>query len=254
MSLKISHEGRVLRLTLSCSEKKNSLSLDLSRALVDASKEAKGAILIDSEGPIFCSGMDLSSHEQCEGTRIHEKLFTLGIRSEVPIICAIQGPALGGGLGLIANSHIAIAAQGTQFGLTEVRTGMWPFVIWNSMVRALGERRALMLALTGRLFGTAEAYQWGLVHEVVAPIELDDRATAIAHQMAESSAVAIKLGLKNTRESRDLPLEDSIRLALQLRAEAFESADFREGLSAFQEKRKPEWPSLKTDLTQKSQS
>ena len=251
MSLKISREGRVLRLTLACSEKKNSLSVDLSRALVDASKEATGAILIDSEGPVFCSGMDLSSPGQCEETRIHEKLFTMGIWSEVPIICAVQGPALGGGLGLIANSHIAIAAQGTQFGLTEIRTGMWPFVIWNSMVSALGERRALMLALTGRLFGTAEAYQWGLIHEVVPLIELDDRATAIAHQMAESSAVAIGLGLRNTRESRDLPLEDASRLALQLRAEAFQSPDFQEGLSAFHEKRKPEWPSLKSDLMQK---
>lgn len=243
MSLKINHAGRLLRLTLARAEKRNALNRELCEAIVNATEQQAGAILIDAEGPVFCSGMDLESAD-LEATRIHEKLFTMGAGARTPIVCAVQGPALGGGLGLVANAHIVVAAQGAQFGLTEIRAGMWPFVIWRSVVAALGERRALMLALTGRLFGSAEAFQWGLVHEVVPPIELDDRATAIAQAIAESSATAISLGLRNTREGRDLLLDDAIRLALQLRAEAFESPDFAEGVAAFKEKRKPVWPSL----------
>lgn len=247
MSLKVSREGRVLRLTLSRPEKRNALSPELCEALVDAAHQKAGAILIDAEGDVFCSGMDLETASG-DATMIHERLFTLGVRAEVPIVCAVQGPALGGGLGLVSNAHVVIAAQGAQFGLTEIRVGMWPFVIWHSVVAALGERRALMLALTGRLFGSTEALQWGLVHEVVPLVELDDRATAVAQAIAESPASTISLGLRYTRESRELHLDDSVRLALQLRAEAFQSNDFAEGVAAFKEKRKPLWPSLEEPI------
>jgi enoyl-CoA hydratase/carnithine racemase len=244
-ALIVSREERVLRLTLNRPDKRNALSAGLCVALLDALEAAEddpctGAVLIEARGDVFCAGMDLEE-ASVQTTELHERLFTIGMRLRKPIVAAVNGPALGGGLGLVANAHIVAASHGCSFGLTEVRVGMWPFVIWRSMVRAIGERRALSLALTGRIFSVNEAVQWGLVHEVTPPFELDDRATAIAMHVAEMSPQAIRLGLEFVGESRGAGLEEAGRIALGYREQAFASDDFREGVAAFREKRKPQW-------------
>ena len=175
-------------------------------------------------------------------TVIHERLFTLGARAEKPIVVAVQGPALGGGVGLVANAHIAVAAHGCTFGLTEIRVGMWPLVIFRAITSALGERRAVELALTGRIFNVPEALQWGLLSEAVPAMEIDDRATALATHLSAQSPQAVYIGMKYLRDARGTDFETSGRLAREYRAQLFASADFREGVTAFQEKRKPVWP------------
>ena len=152
--------------------------------------DSVGAIILDAKGAVFCAGMDLdeaAAPNAAEQTAVHQRLFTLGARMNKPIVCAVQGPALGGGIGVICNAHVAVAAHGSSFGLTEIRLGMWPFVIYRSVVLALGERRALELSLMGRIFNVPEAVQWGLINEGVPPFELDDRVTAIAMHLAQSS-------------------------------------------------------------------
>jgi enoyl-CoA hydratase/carnithine racemase len=229
----------VLRLTLARPEKRNALDSATCRALIDAierADESVGCVLLDAEGKVFCAGMDLDEVFEADAeelARLHDELFTLGTRSKVPIVGAINGPALGGGVGLVANTHIAVAAQGTSFGLTEIRIGMWPFIVYRAVEAALGPRRALELSLSGRIFGTQEALQWGLVQHVVPAFELEDRAFAIATDIAESSTAAIRRGLEFVRSGRDR--------AHEYRLEAFASPEFKEGVSAFREKRKPVW-------------
>lgn len=251
-NLQVSLDGRVLRVELNRPEKRNALSLAMCRELIEAFGRAErdgaiGAVLLTATGSVFCSGMDLDEALEggaAEHARVHRELFTAGARMTTPVVAAVSGPALGGGAGLVANAHIAVAAQGSTFGLTEIRLGMWPFMVHRAVARAIGERRALELALTGRIFSAAEALEWGLVHHVVPAFELEDRAWGIAFGLSVSSADAIRRGMAFVNESRELSSEAALELAERARQPVFEGADFREGVRAFREKRKPVWPSV----------
>ena len=109
---------------------------------------------------------------------LHEQLFTLGARLVKPLIAAVHGAALGGGTGLVANCHIVLADPDATFGLTEIRLGLWPFLVFYAVAAAIGERRTLELALTGRIFHAAEARELGLIHEISS--DLDGRASELA--------------------------------------------------------------------------
>lgn len=243
---------RVLRLTLHRADKRNALNSALCRELADLldgadADPAVGAILLDASGSVFCAGMDLDEATQPDAaahTAIHERLFTIGSRLGKPLVAAVQGPALGGGVGLIANAHVVVAAHGASFALSEIRLGMWPFVIYRAMTAALGDRRALALSLTGRVFSVQEALQWGLVHEIAPPIEVADRAAALASTLSEWSPEAVRRGMDFVHRARSLDPAAAGELATRLRAELFAGPDFHEGVAAFREKRRPRWPSL----------
>lgn len=248
--LEVRRQDRVLRLSLNRPEKRNALNAALCRELVETLEEAGrdpsvGAILLTGNGKSFCAGMDLDEAGGAasgELSQIHERLFTAGFRLGVPLIAAVHGAALGGGTGLVANCHIVIADEGATFGLTEIRLGLWPFVVYRAVSAGLGGRRTLELALTGRIFGAAEAREMGLVHEVAA--DLESRAAEIAAGVAGSSPTAIRTGLWFAHETRGRDWKEAGEIARQVRKEIFESADFQEGIRAFREKRKPIWPSL----------
>ncbi|MBE0656481.1 MAG: enoyl-CoA hydratase/isomerase family protein, partial [Bryobacteraceae bacterium] len=133
--LLITRQDRVLRLTLNRPNENNLLTEQLCRDLVSTLRDAGrdrtvGSVLIEAAGPMFCAGLDLEKGllpEAAEITETHERLFTFGLHYHKPIVAAVQGPCLGAGVGLIANAHVVVAAQGTQFALTEIRHGFWPF-------------------------------------------------------------------------------------------------------------------------------
>jgi enoyl-CoA hydratase/carnithine racemase len=192
MNLRIEQDGRLCRIALASPETRNLLDAqacrDLVRELKDAAEdEATGAILIEADGSVFCAGA------QCDNS--DDALFTVGLSITKPIIVAVQGVAISGGLALVANAHVVVAAQGTSFGLTEIREGQWHGPIFKAVARAIGERRALELGLTGRIFSTPEALAWGLVHHVAPAFELDDRATEIATALANANQNAIRVAL-----------------------------------------------------------
>ena len=254
--LVVERDQRVLHVTLNRPEKRNALNEELCKQLLDAFDEAEsdsgiGAILLDAKGNVFCSGMDLDEALEAgptAGLAIHEQLFTIGTRISKPIICAVSGPAIAGGMGLVANAHIVIAAHGASFGITELRIGMWPYLISRALVNAMGERRTLELTLSTRIFGAGEAREYGLVHHVLPPIEVDERALSIAQQVAESSPVVMRFGMAYTHQARLVDGQRAGQVALALRAENFRHPDFAEGVRALKEKRRPEWPSLEGKL------
>lgn len=249
MLQKVQH-GRVLRLTLDRPEKRNALNCELCLAILDSVEGAihdpgVGAILLAGNGKSFCAGMDLNE-AGCRATEetstLHERLFTLGARATKPLIAAVEGAALGGGTGLVANCHIVIADADATFGLTEIRLGLWPFLVYRAVGMALGQRRILELALTGRIFGSEEARNLGLVHEIAPDVE--KRALEVAEMVAGFSPTAIQNGMSFVQEVRDMDWEESGRVARRVRDRVFGGADFQEGLRAFREKRPPSWPSL----------
>jgi enoyl-CoA hydratase/carnithine racemase len=250
--LEATQHGRVLQITLNRPEKRNALNLQLCTELVEAfdladTNHTVGAIVINANGPAFCAGMDLKETldaDQVQLAAIHERLFTTIHRVRTPIITAVQGAALAGGTGLVANAHIVFATAQARFGLTEIRIGLWPVLIFRAVEHALGERRTVELSLTGREFSSAEALTWGLVTEIVEdPLA---RAMDLAATLSAFSPIAVGAGLDYVHQIRGRDWEHAGKVGRQTRDRLLSNEDFKEGTGAFLEKRQPSWPSLKS--------
>jgi enoyl-CoA hydratase/carnithine racemase len=235
--LESSRSGHVLHLNLNRPEKRNALNVELCRELCEAiegadSDPAIHVVLLTGAGKSFCAGMDLGEvagpPDTAEIDALHERLFTLGTRVSTPMVAAVRGAALAGGTGLVSNCHVVIAEEAATFGLTEVRVGLWPFLVFRACSAAMGERRTLELSLTGRIFGAAEGVDFGLVHEVAA--DAPGRAAEVAQEIAGFSAFAIRKGMTTMQQSRGKSWQEGGELALKARQEVFASPGFREGL------------------------
>ena len=190
MKLRTEKDGRLYRIALSSPEIRNVIDAEGCRELLRELREAEadadiGAILLEADGHIFCAG--------CEPD---EELLSIGRNIAKPLIAAVQGVVLSGGLALAANAHVVVAAQGTSFGLTDIREGRASAAVAKAVSCAIGARRALELGLSGRVFSTPEALAWGLVHHVAPAFELDDRATEVAGGIANAHPDAIRAMLK----------------------------------------------------------
>jgi enoyl-CoA hydratase/carnithine racemase len=240
-------DGRLLCLTLNRPEKRNALNsalcADLTAALVEAEHNPEiGAVLLTGNGKGFSAGMDLDEALTADAgalADLQERLFTAYSWLTKPLIAGVHGAALAGGTGLAANAHIVVASDDATFGLTEIRIGLWPFVIFRAIVAAIGERRSVELALTGRIFGASEAEAYGLVHHVVPAAELESRAVELAKAVADASQPAVATGLSFVRESREVSVEEAGRAARGYRQQICEGEDFKQRVAEFRARRKP---------------
>lgn len=190
MKFRTEQDGRLYRIAFSSPETRNILDAESALELLGEFREAEsdasiGAILLEGDGPIFCAG--------CEP---EEELMSIGRDIVKPIVAAVQGVALAGGMALVANAHVVVAAQGTSFGLTDIREGAFHASIGEAVAHAIGERRALELSLSGRVFSTPEALAIGLVHHVAPAFEFEDRALEISSAIANACPAAVRAMLK----------------------------------------------------------
>ncbi|HEX7604014.1 MAG TPA: enoyl-CoA hydratase-related protein, partial [Polyangiaceae bacterium] len=158
-----------------------------------------------------------------------------------PIVARVNGHAMGGGLGLVAASHFAIAARGAKLGTPEVNVGLFPMMIMAVLQRVVPRRRLLEMMLFGERMDADAAVLAGLVNRAVDPGELDAAVKAIVEQIAGKSPLTIRLGLEAYAAQADLDLETALPMLRERLGQCLATDDAREGLMAFLEKRKPVW-------------
>jgi len=217
---------------------------------LDQAPEVRVVVLAAS-GKSFSAGADLNwmkrMAQYSEADNLRDAVALAGLMRTLhgmrkPTVARVQGAAFGGGVGLVACCDIAVAAVEAQFSLSEVRLGMIPSVISPYVVAAIGERAAHRYFLTAERFGAEEAHRIGLVHEVVAADKLDEAIAGLTRHLLgggpHAHAAAKKLIADVSRHPLDDALiEDTARRIATIRV----SAEGREGIAAFLEKRKPDW-------------
>jgi methylglutaconyl-CoA hydratase len=245
-------------ITLNRPEKRNALSPALIEEIIVALREAEtsecGVVILTGAGSAFCSGLDLehleTMHDRTPEEHRHDSAnLALMLRTlydfPKPIITAVNGPAIGSGMSLATIPAITLATPEAKFGLNEVRLGFVPAVGASFLLRQIGEKRTRELLLTGRLLKAQEAQQMGLVTQIVTADELMQSAQALAQTLLLNSPQAMRavkrLLARHSRRELDEEIEDAIEVNAQQRA----TADFREGVKAFLERRRADWPSKK---------
>lgn len=223
---------------------------ELIAAITKAASDASRVVLLTGAGEAFCAGLDLQhlqaiadkspSDHVADAQRV-ARLFRTLYELPKPTIAVVQGPAIAGGTGLATICDFTLAAPGVKFGFTEVKIGFVPAFVSAFLTLQIGEKRARDLLLSGRLFSSEEAERMGLVNEVVHPEELADRANALAERLKANSPQSMAATKRLLAIQNHAWLDAAIAHAMTANAEARAMQDFREGVTAFLEKRRPAW-------------
>jgi methylglutaconyl-CoA hydratase len=253
-TLQLAYEGSVATITLARPEKRNAISFDLIddllRALDEVEKSEAIVLILTGSGKAFCSGMDLDNlksllgrtpEQNLQDSQTMVQLFRSLYEFPKVTIAAVNGAAIAGGTGLAVLCDFTLAVPEAKFGYTEVRIGFVPAIVSTFLLRQIGEKQARDLLLTGRLFDTEEAARMGLVNEVVAADNLMTRAHELAALLLANSAASLRATKRLLTDHARAEIEMQIDSAVRANAAIRTTADFREGISSFLEKRKPVW-------------
>lgn len=248
-------ESRVTTILLNRPDKRNALTPQLIEELTEALDAAARdpqcrVVIITGAGSAFCAGLDLevlrsgmtatASDHQADAERIAALFRTLTALPK-PTIAAVNGPAIAGGMGIATLCDFTLAVPEAKFGYTEVRIGFIPAIVSAYLRAQVGDKRARELLLTGRIFGAEEAERLGLVTRVVPEPELMPDAQALAAKLMRNSPAAIAATKRLLGRFAERHLPDEIKAAIYASVEMRSHKDFREGVSAFLEKRDPDW-------------
>jgi len=168
-------------------------------------------------------------------------MFRVVWECELPTIAIVQGPAIAGGTGLATMCDFTLAAPEARFGYTEVRIGFVPALVSAYLSLQVGAKVARELLLSARLFDAFEAQRLGLVTEVVPRESLHARAMELAAELMRNSPAGMGATKRLLKEQQRVWMENALELSKRANAEGRQTADFREGVAAFLEKRKPVW-------------
>ncbi|HEX3620630.1 MAG TPA: enoyl-CoA hydratase/isomerase family protein [Candidatus Udaeobacter sp.] len=237
-------------LTLNRPERRNALTIELLTELMSAihvaSKEPSVRILIlQGAGAAFCTGLDLK--EAADQAKAHataeavaDTLITIS-QTHLVTVAAVHGAAVAGGAGIMSACDFVVAAVRTKIGYPEVRRGLVAGLVMTFLRRQIGERKMRELLLGSELIDAERAREIGLVNRVVAQDDLMSEALKFAESVLQGAPAAVKQTKRLIDELWWRSVKQDVDLALKHHMEARESAEAREGIAAFNEKRKPNW-------------
>ncbi|HEX3877124.1 MAG TPA: enoyl-CoA hydratase-related protein [Bryobacteraceae bacterium] len=248
--------GRILTITLNRPQRRNALTScmihELTLALRAAEDSRAGVVVLRGAGEHFCSGLDLSElramssrtteQHQRDSMNIAELFRTLYSLS-IPSIAEVRGFALAGGMGLATLCDFTLAGDDARLGYTEVKIGFVPAIVSSFLLLQVGEKQARDLLLTGRILDATEARTLGLISRIVPAAELDAAVSELSTTLLANSPSSMRATKHLLHRQEIERLSRNLRAAVNINAELRATDDFREGVTAFLEKRKPVWPS-----------
>ena len=245
-------QDHVLRVTLNRPEVANAFNTAMMRELSDlwksiaALKDPPRCIIVTGTGTrAFCAGADLKERNGMSDAQwmaqhvIIEGQYEALINSPVPVIAAVNGHAFAGGLEMVLACDFAYAVKAARFALTEVTLGLIPGAGGTqTLARAAGERRAKEIILTGKPFNAEEALAWGIVNALYEPDALMPAALATAAQIATNAPLAVREARRSIHGGLPMPIDAGMRFEIECYNRLVPTEDRREGIRAFNEKRK----------------
>jgi len=247
--------NNVLTITLNRPKRKNAINAEMTNEIVyllDYAKQERAirAVIIAANGDVFCAGGDLRAMsgnpegglvsnvpKRGESDDISLRIRHLGL----PVIAKIQGAVLAGALLMVTNATHAIAADHAKFSAPEILRGIWPFMVMGGLFRVMPKRAGLDFIMRGQPISAAEAAASGLINEAVPADQLDAKVASLAKDLSNLAPGSMAMGLAAYNAQEDMSFDEALPyLRTQIDA-CLRSPDAKEGISAFLEKREPNW-------------
>lgn len=242
--------GDIATVTLNRPERRNAISPEMANELLHALDRAAGedrtrVVLLTGEGAHFCGGGDLKGMAAGDESLPHKGDYADLLREMVsfpkPLVAKVRGTAMGGGVGLVAACHFALAAESATLGTPEVHRGLWPMMIMAVLARTVNRRDLLELMLLGEKLTAARSAELRLVNRAVPDASLDAEVDALCDGLATRSPTAVAHGLRAWAKQGDLALDEALPMLRDALFTLMGTDDAREGIMAFMEKRAPRW-------------
>jgi methylglutaconyl-CoA hydratase len=247
----------IVRLTLNRPHKRNALTRELLAELLAKLKEVAArsdtrCLVLAAYGPAFCAGMDLAQMQESAlrpdapqiwhaDTELYHDVVAAIFQFPSPVLAVVQGPAVAGGLGLVLACDLVIAADTATFALPEPRRGITAAIVTPVLAYRAGTAGASYLLLSGESIDARAARRMGICHSVVEPAQLQSAANEQVRSILSGSPGALAITKQQLRASAAVDVLAQLRRAVAVSARARETAEAREGVAAFLEKRPPQW-------------
>lgn len=250
----VADHGAIRTITLHRPERRNAMTpemqMELIAALEETAASAARVLVLTGAQDAFCSGLDIAVLREMNDKTALEyradaeriaRLFLALYELPIPTIAAVHGPAVAGGAGLAILCDFTLATHEAKFGFTEVRIGFVPALVSAFLALQIAGKHSRDLLLTGRIISAEEAHRMGLVNEVVSHEQLALGVQLLADTLLANSPQSLAATKRLMAAQNRVWLDAAIEAALEANAQSRETADFREGVTAFLEKRKAVW-------------
>jgi enoyl-CoA hydratase/carnithine racemase len=246
-------DGAAAYITINRPDRRNAINpgvvsgISSALAELEADDDVRVVVLTGAGDRAFCAGGDLGGMTSDSRVGQHfqraevGELFKSMRASRLPIVARVNGHALAGGFGLMLACDLVVASEGAEMGTPEINIGLWPFMITTVIQRDLPRKVGLELMLTGRRMTAREAETWGFVNHVVADAELDSAVGELVEALLSKSPLIAALGKRSFYAAEDMSFPDALEYLSGMLTVTLESEDTVEGVTAFLEKRDPNW-------------